>query len=64
MSIRWCKTIANIRICYMIFTRKNCGILEFFGLIMRDACEVVLIRLEYDYHTICTSDFFINLVSA
>ena len=64
MSIRWCKEHANIRICYMIFfNRKNCGVLEILVLIMRDACGVVLIRLEY--HTNCTSDFFfINLVSA
>ena len=57
MSIRWCNKSANILISSMFFfTRKNCGILEILGLIMRDACGVVLIRLEY--HTICTSDFY------
>ena len=40
---------------YDFFTHKNCGILEILGLIMRDGCGVVLIRLEY--HTICKSDF-------
>ena len=56
MSLRWCKKNANIGIfSYDFFTRKNCGILEILGLIMRDACGVVLIRLEY--HTICTSEY-------
>ena len=58
----WCKENANIRICFMIFfTRKNCGILEILGYIMQDACGVVLNRLEY--HTICTSDFYIFGIS-
>ena len=56
MSIRWCKENANIRICSMIFYSQKLWILEILGLIMRDACGVVLIRLEY--HTICTSDFY------
>ena len=43
-------------VIYDLFTRKNCGILEISGLIMRDACGMMLIRLEY--HTICTSDFY------
>ena len=56
MSLRWCKENANIGIFfYDFFTRKNCGILEILGLIMRDASGVVLIRLEY--HTICTSEY-------
>ena len=56
MCLRWCKENANIGIFfYDFFTRKNCGILEILGLIMRDACGVVLIRLEY--HTICTSEY-------
>ena len=40
----------------IFYTRKICRILEILGLIMRDACGVVLIRLEY--HTICKSDFY------
>ena len=62
MSIRWCKENANIRICSMIFyTLKNCGILEILGLIMRDACGVVLIRLEYHTMTGTATRFFGNL---
>ena len=56
MSIRWCKENANIHICSMFFYSQKLWILEILGLIMRDACGVVLIRLEY--HTICTSDFY------